>query len=198
MHVDLFLTIVFIICFASTAMQGVWNNAITLVNVVLAAMLATNYWEPVASWLDNWNHRYTYLWDFLAIWLVFGAAFLILRAFSDKMSQIKVRFFKWVDWVAGILLSAWASWIMVCFTAMSLHLAPLAPSFMLGSFQPQPESTMFMGMAPDRQWLALVQKVSGGSLGRLETAKFDADAEIIPKYRSRRVHLQELGTLTTP
>ena len=57
---------------------------------------------------------------------------------------------------------------------------------------------MFMAMAPDRQWLALVHKVSGGSLGRLETVKFDEHAEIIPKYRTRRAHLEELGTLTTP
>ena len=198
MPVDLFLTIVFVICFASTAMQGVWNNAITLINVVLAALIATNYWEPLASTLDSWDHRYTYVWDFLAVWLVFGLAFLLLRACTDMLSQIKVRFLQYVDWIAGALLSAWASWIMVCFTAMTLHLAPLAPDFMLGSFQPQPKSSMFMGTAPDRKWLAFVHKVSSGSLGRIQASQFDEQAEVAPKYRARRVRLKELGTLTLP
>ena len=198
MPVDLFLAIVFFVCFASTAMQGIWNNAITLINVVFATLLAMNYWEPLAGWLDNWDHRYTYIWDILAIWLVFGLAFLILRAFTDKLSQIKVRFIKYVDWGVGAFLSAWMAWIVVCFATMTLHLAPLAPSFMLSTFQPQPNSSMFMGTAPDRKWLALTQKVSRGSLGKMTTVEFDAEAELIPKYQSRRVNLEELGQLTLP
>jgi hypothetical protein len=198
MPVDLFLAIVFVLCFASTAMQGVWNNAITLINITLAALLASNYWEPLAAALDEWDHRYTYLWDILAAWLVFGAAFLILRGCTDMLSQIKVRFVRYVDWIGGAFLSAWAAWIMVCFTAMTLHLAPLAPNFMLGTFQPEPNSSMFLGTAPDRKWLGLMQKVSAGSLGRLPAAEFDAKGEIIPKYRSRRVQIEELGTLTLP
>ncbi|MCG8583906.1 MAG: CvpA family protein [Pirellulales bacterium] len=198
MHVDLFLTIIFVLCFASTAMQGVWNNAITLINVVLAALLATNYWEPVASWLDAWEHRYTYLWDILAIWLVFGVSFGILRTVTDKLSTVRVRFITLVDRIGGAFLSAWASWIMVCFTAMTLHLAPLAPNFMLGSFQPEPDSRMFMGMAPDRQWIALVHKVSGGSLTKGDTKQFDEQAEIILKYHTRRERLEELGTMALP
>jgi hypothetical protein len=196
MHVDLFLLIVVAICFASTAMQGGWTNAITLINVMFAALIATNYWEPLASSLDGWDHRYTYIWDMLAVWGLFGAAFLILRAFTDTLSKVKVRFIRKVDVIGGILLSTWTTWIMVCFATMTLHLAPLAPDFMNGSFQPQPKSSMFLGMAPDRQWLALVQKISGGSLGRSVENEFDPQAEFIPKYRFRRSGLQELEGLT--
>ena len=196
MHVDLFLLIVFAICFASTEMQGIWNNVITLINVMLAALIATNFWEPLAAWLDAWDHRYSFLWDMLAVWGLFGAAFLILRAFTDVISQAKVRFINKVDLIGGILLATWSSWIIVCFTTMTLHLAPLAPDFMNGSFQPQPKSSMFLGMAPDRQWLALVQKISRGSLGQGEENEFDPRAEFIPKYRFRRSEVQDLEGLT--
>ena len=198
MPVELFLVIVFAICFCLTAMQGIWNNAITLINTVLAALLATNYWEPLARTFEGWNHTYTYLCDILAIWLVFGISFLILRAFTDRISQVKVRFLKWVDRIGGALLAAWASWVIVCFTAMTLHLAPLAPNFMLGSFASRPESRMLMGVAPDRKWLGLMQKVSSGSLSRMTTNTFDPEAEIIPKYHTRRAQIEEMGTLRTP
>ena len=196
MHVDLFLVLIFAVCFASTAMQGIWNNVITLINVLLAALIATCFWEPLATWLDGWDHRYTYIWDMLAIWGLFGVSFLILRAFTDFISQVKVRFIRKVDLIGGILLSAWSSWIIVCFTTMTLHLAPLSPNFMLGSFQPQPKSSMFVGMAPDRQWLAFVQKVSGGSLASGKDSEFDPRSEFIPKYRFRRVQIVELEGLT--
>ena len=145
---------------------------------------------------SEWDHRYTYIWDMLAVWGLFGASFLILRAFTDTTSQVKVRFIRNVDVIGGIVLAAWSSWIIICFTTMTLHLAPLAPDFMSGSFQPEPKSSMFVGMAPDRQWLALVQKISGGSLGRSGGSAFDARAEFIPKYRFRRSHLKEQEGLT--
>ena len=32
---------------------GLWGNAINLINVVTAALLATNFWEPASSWLTG-------------------------------------------------------------------------------------------------------------------------------------------------
>ena len=50
--------------------SGLWSNTITLVNVLTAGLLATNYFEPLADFFEGRNSSFTYVWDFLAIWLI--------------------------------------------------------------------------------------------------------------------------------
>ena len=205
------LTLVLLaIFFASVAMlirEGLWSNAITLFNVITAALLATNLWEPAARWLEtSVDKTYRYLWDFLAIWGIFCIAMIVLRTATDFLSRTAVRFKKPVHIAGGAICAIWVGWVLVCFTTMTLHMAPLAPDFMGGRFQPTPESRMFFGLAPDRRWLAFVQKVSRGSLAvsqaegegepspRKEDAGlrvFDPVASFIFKYHQRRVNLDE-------
>ena len=44
-----FFLVIFFVCVAMMWNEGLWSNAITLVNVVVAAMIATNYFEPLAA-----------------------------------------------------------------------------------------------------------------------------------------------------
>jgi len=190
------LFVIFIGCVATLYTEGMWGNAIRLINVVTAALLATNYWEPLATRLDNWNHSYTYYWDFLALWGLFAVFMVIFRVATDFASRVKVRFLKIADQIGGGLFAAWIGWVMVCFATMTLHTAPLAKNFMWGGFQP--EQRMFMGLAPDRKWLGFMQKVSRGAFCRSATPAeweqekyvFDPRAQFMPKYATRRANLE--------
>jgi hypothetical protein len=208
-------------CVATTYAEGIWSNAIRLINVVTAALLATNFFEPVARWLDGWVGSWslsglqgTAACDFLALWGLFGLFMLILRAPTDYLSKVQVKFLKIADQIGSGVLSLWIGWVLVCFTMMTLHTAPLAQTFLFGGFNA--EDSMVVGLAPDRQWLGFVQKVSGGQFSRAATPqeqqngiygkpapedkdKYDADgklcvfdrrAEFMPKYAARRVSLQ--------
>ena len=65
----------FVILFACVAMcyaEGMWSNAIRLINVVTAGLLAVNFFEPLARWLDGMQPSYTYLWDYLSLWALFA------------------------------------------------------------------------------------------------------------------------------
>lgn len=209
----LVLLAVFFACVASLYREGMWGNAIQLINVVTAALLATNYFEPAAAFLAGWQPSYTYLWDFLVLWGLFALFLSLLRAVSDLLSRVKVRFLKIVDRIGSGFFAMCVGWVMVCFTAMSLHLAPLGEDFLRGSFQPDsPEKRTFFGLGPDRMWLAFVQKCSRGlyarTLSREELARrqygsaadepeaqrklavFDRHSEFIYKYRQRRVNLE--------
>ena len=84
---------------------------------------------------------------------------------------------------------------MVCFLMMTLHTAPLARNFAGDYFQP--EQHMFLGLAPDRQWLGFTQRMSLGSFCRSGTEKeanektvFDSQAQFMPKYATRRAELE--------
>ncbi len=192
----LLLLVIFLACVGVCYPEGMWTNAIRLINVVTAALLATNFWEPAAAWLDGWNNSYTYFWDFIALWALFALFMVILRALTDHISKVKVRFLSIADRIGSGLFAAWVGWVMVCFTLMTLHTAPLSRNFMFGGFQP--EQRMFLGFAPDRKWLGFAQKMSKGPFCRSATPDewkqekyvFDPQSQFMPKYATRRANLE--------
>ena len=201
--------VIFAACLALLYQDGMWGNAVRLINVVTAALLATNYFEPVAAYLDGLQPSYTYLWDFLALWGLFAVFLVIFRAATDSISRVQVRFLKIADQIGSVIFSAWIGWVLVCFTAFSLHLAPLGREFLGGSFKPE-ERVEKNGA--ELYWLGFMQGVSRGSfcrgLSEAETtgnkyatrqeknaaeanlAVFDRTGELLPKYTTRRSRLQ--------
>ncbi len=63
---------------------------------------------------------------------------------------------------------------------------------------------MFSGLAPDRKWLAFVQKASRGTFARGATEQelrdekyvFDPQGEFMPKYATRRAKLESQLSVT--
>jgi hypothetical protein len=209
MYFTLLLLVVFFAVVAMLVREGLWSNAIMFFNVMTAAMLATNYYEPLANWIERkeWGRSFTFLLDFLSLWVIFSVVLVVLRLATDKISRVKVRFKMPVEWSGGIFFALWVAWLMVCFTAFSFHTAPLARNFLFGSFQPEPTSNMFFGSAPDRQWLAWMYTMSdttedrtnGGSLGRGRldsdrpgTNTFDPKTDFILRYAARRKQYEGL------
>ncbi len=199
----LFLIAIFFVCFGFLFGEGMWSNAIRLLNVLTAALLAMNFFEWAARVLEGWGDSFTYMWDFLALWGLFALFLAVLRGATDYISQVKVRFRKITDRIGSPVFAALIGWVMVCFTATSLHTAPLARNPFGGSFQP--EQRMFLKLAPDRKWLAFVQSLSRGSFSHAATAEemrqdpdwaedktrtFDPRSEFMPKYATRRASLE--------
>jgi hypothetical protein len=196
MYLIILLGLVFVACFAGLFNSGLWSNTLTLINVVTSALLATNYFEPLAGWFDKLYPPGTYAYDFAAIWLIFGVSMMALRAATDVASKVKVRFLQPVDQAGSYLFACWIAWVMVCFTTMTLHTAPLARNFLGGAFQPEPDSRMFFGLAPDRLWLSWVHKESKGSFCRLrQLVPFDAQGDFILRYGSRREEFEKQMSL---
>jgi hypothetical protein len=197
MYLSILLLLIFLAVFASLMTQGLWSNTITLVNVITSALIATNYFEPVANFLDEQEPSFTYVWDLFAIWILFGVTMVVLRAATDYMSNIKVQFLMPVEKVGGYLMAAWVSWIVLCFATMTMHTAPLARHFMGGAFQKVPDSKMLFGLAPDRVWLAWVHRESQGALSRFSrVAPFDPQGDFIVRYSNRRGEFEDQLTLT--
>ncbi len=195
----LLLFVIFIACVGCLYTEGMWGNAIRLINVVTAALLATNFWEPTAAWLEGYSETfatYTYLWDFLALWGLFGIFMVIFRAATDLLSRVKVRFLKLADRIGSVVFAAWIGWVMVCFTAMTLHTAPLARDFMGGAFKPEQRAAN--SWSPEIKWLGFVQKMSRGQFCRSATEQqwkdekyvFDPHGLFMPKYATRRANLE--------
>ncbi len=201
-------------CAGTLYPEGLWSNAVRLVNVIFAALLAVNFWEPLARWAEQMEPTFTFFWDFLCLWGLFCVFLVIFRLLTDFISRVKLRFRKIVDRIGSAFLSLWVGYVMVCFTMFTLHTAPLAERFMGGGFQPGENNFFFL--APDLQWAGFVQKMSLGPFCRTLTdeelsqygpaaeesekhlAVFDRQGDFVPKYAARRrwveEYLQQYGT----
>ncbi len=192
------LIVVIVSVVASSLNEGLWGNAITFFNVVISALLATNYWEPLSKWLSSEVPSGRYLWDFMVLWALFALSMFLLRAFTDAASKYKMKFVKALDVIGGLGFSLATGWVLVSFMLMTFHTAPLSREFFGGGFKP--ESHMFFGLAPDRHWLGFVQRLSNGPYEPLNAAEdnpgFDPGAEFMIKYGARRdAYTEEMGFL---
>lgn len=185
------VVLIVIVMVATIGGDGLWSNTITLFNLVVAGLLATNFWEPVVGLLmEKATPRAVYTWDLVVLWLLFAISYSILRVFTDLLSKHRLRLPKPLDIAGGYVMSIWIAWVLVCFTMFTLHTAPLSREFLGGGFTA--EQPMIFGLAPDRQWLAFVQKSSLGSLSRMtsdsdpERHVFDRHGDFMLRYATRR------------
>ncbi len=156
--------VIMFLCVAFVFNEGLWSGAVLLINVLLAGIIAVNFFEPLAGWLDGMMPSLTYFWDFLALWLCFAIAITVLRLATNFLSNHRVKFKKPVDVGGGVFFGLCVAYLMLGFVLFSLHLAPLGRNFF--GFQQQPDTKMIFGLGPDRTWLALLRDVSEGSLAR--------------------------------
>jgi len=215
---EVLLLLIFFACVGCLFTEGMWGNAVRLINVVTSALLATNLFEPVADWLEGRFPTYTFVWDFLALWALFAIFMVVFRGATDFLSRVKVRFLSLADRIGSGVFAVCIGCVMVCFTTMSLHTAPMAREFMFGSFTPKKRA--LMGIAPDRKWLGFMHRMSRGTFSRSATKKelsrqtygardddpawakkicvFDRNGEFTSKYASRRdnidIHMKKPNT----
>lgn len=188
----LFLFLILVGTAAGVWFQGLWSAAITLVNMLLAMIIATSFYEPVVTAIEGVDaaKSFTYLLDFVVLWLLFAIAFGVLRAIADMLSKKQIKFDLPVEMAGRSILALWCGWLMVCFVAFSLHLAPLNSVSPLGAFATPTAKTMGP-LAPDRMWIGFMYSRSRGALAG---EPFDADANFPLRYHHRRVNYSADGT----
>lgn len=184
------LLVIFTACMAFLYADGMWNNAVQFINVVTAALLAVNFWEPTARLLESLSGKFTLMYDLVALWGLFCLFVFIFRTATRKVSAINVTFPKTAEQIGSICFAGAIGIVMVCFATMTLHTAPLARTFMFGGFNP--EKKVFFGVvAPDHQWLGVNKYLSKGAFCRWTTREFDPDGDFIAIYADRRSLVEE-------
>jgi hypothetical protein len=190
---SILLLLIFAACVGFSLSEGMWSNAIRFVNVMTAALLATNYWEPVARLIEgSITGSLTFYCDMFSLWGLFALFTLVFRMATSAVSHVRVRFKKIVERIGNWVFAAAVGWVMVCFVTFSLHTAPLCRKFLFEGFDP--EAGMFFGLAPDRQWLSLVECVSGGAFSNDPESVFDPQHQFINKYALRRDEVEGYRT----
>ena len=191
--ISLALLALFVVVTFALWREGLWSSAIMFLNVLAAATFATAWFEWAVAHLQPRLKSYDYLLDLICIWGLFALILLVLREVSDRVSRTKVKFRKPVEMFGCPVVAAATAWIVVCFTATTLHTAAVPRDFI----QATPEARMFFGLAPDRRWLQWVRGSTLHGPVAVPTRAFDTgvvapgtNADFIIRYANRRKQLE--------
>ena len=123
---SMLLLLLFVACAAALWFHGFWSNVLTLVNLIVAGLLTMNFFEPIATLVNNSAAEYTYLIDILVFWMLFMLLYGVLRTLSDLMSKEQVNFDKPVELAGRSIMAIWNAFLFVCIVCASLHTAPVS------------------------------------------------------------------------
>ena len=180
----LLLFVIVAACIGFLYPEGMWSNAVRFINVVLAMMLATSFFEPVARLIEKQAESVSFFVDFLALWLVFILSVMILNQITRAVSEVKVRFLKIADNIGSGVFATLIGYLMVCFTVLSIHVAPLGRTAFWDGFDPMQPT--FVGMRPEFQWLGFFQHASNGVFCTYPPNVFDPSGQWVNTYTLRR------------
>lgn len=152
--------------FAGSAMmvrEGLWSNAITLVNILISGLVAFGFYSPLTVYLDEMlNGEYTYLLDFVVIWALFVITMLVCRLLTGLASKTRMRFKHPIDPVGGPLVGELASWVLAAFVMATLHTSPMPKDAFGGRliYTPAEVQSSNALFNPDLGWLRFVERVT--------------------------------------
>ncbi len=167
--------IVFFATFAMMVREGIWNNVINLISIILAGIISFGTFQPITRYLDTQlGGSYTYLLDFIVLWFIFTVTVTIFKVAAKACSPKRVLFLEQADTFGGMGVGLIAGVLMTGMVMASLHSAPLEyevfdSRFVMGKTYDEVKSNVDSTSAitrPDLLWLALAENtLNGSSLG---------------------------------
>lgn len=200
------LIFAFFVVAALVWFSGLWGGFLSLFNLIVAALFATAFFEPIADQIEygagKTSMEFTYICDFAAIWIAFVVATVMARTLTDSFSSVKLKFDGVTEMIGRSVVALLAGAIFVCFAHFSMLVAPLPVD---GSWMSKNVT------APHQIWMGLTKGLSRGSLaeardtpfaqpyrqdhkliqGNAEIRAFDPQATFQAKYAERRLRFSQ-------
>ena len=128
-YLTVLLGFVFFAGIAMTINEGLWNNLVATVCILLAGVASMVVGLPVgATLLEKSGKDSTFTWYFLfgGVWLTFFLTVMVLRVIVDRASPVRVRFIPQLDRFVGPLVGLLAAVLFTSLLALSLLRLPVA------------------------------------------------------------------------
>jgi hypothetical protein len=170
--------------------EGLFAATCMLINAVLAGLVAMNFWEPIASWVESIVQR-SFLQgyeDFVVLIVLYAISFGALRALVGGLNYSEVEFVPIVNQLGAGAVALLTGYLVSGFLICALETLPWDRNFL--GFEPyrENESALRRYFPPDRVWLAMMHRAGATCLSRgPEVPTFDEDGAFESNYlRYRR------------
>jgi uncharacterized membrane protein required for colicin V production len=163
--------------------QGLWGAALKFVNVMLAGLVAFNFYEPIASLLDRYVEFMRSFSDFVCLVILFVFAFLALDLLTDRLGPTMVRFPGWLYHAGRFVFAVATAWYTVGMMLAIVETAPIHKQFLGYQWQ----NHALWGAGIDRYWLGFVQATTRDCLEWDKPPRvFDPYSDYIVRYHEHR------------
>jgi len=192
----------FIVIFTGSAMtvrEGLWSNAILLVNIIISGLVAFGFYQPVVIYLDELADGEHTLWlDYAVLWALFAASIVICRSLAAAASKTRLRFKNPIDPVGGPLVGFFAAWVLAAFALATFHTAPMPKDAFSGKLVHADVNAASAITSPDAAWLRFVERMADPTaLGSRGTQDFSAKA-FVKIYEDRRAAFEKAPSFIVP
>ena len=128
LYLGILLCFVFFAGVAMTIAEGLWNNAVLLLVVMIAGVLAFSAGVPLGAFVaEQADASSDYTWHvvFACVWGVFFISATILRILLERTSQTRVKFLPPLEMAAGPLVGLFVAAMFTSFVAYTLVAIPI-------------------------------------------------------------------------
>jgi hypothetical protein len=158
--------------------EGLWGAALMFFNVLFGAMIALNFYEPLARLIDstglNWGFSET-----LCMLLLFSASVMFLRMTVETLAPAQVRFPAPIYQIGRLVFGLGGATITLAIIILAFHCAPIHKKM----FQAvQYDTSPPFGLGLDHQLLGLFQKETGGPFAQYGAGQRDPFGEYGDKH----------------
>src|SRR5439155_11483888 len=158
-----FVTVLIMVLVAYAQLrEGLFTACTMTINVLLAGLVAFNFWEPLAALVDpmvagSFLHGYE---DAACLIPLFAVTLGGLRAVTNNLAGSRVQFEDWLHSGGGILFGLMTGYLLSGFLVCTIQTLPWHENFMFfeQKYQTGPEHALRHVLPPDRVWLALMQR----------------------------------------
>ena len=149
--------------------EGLWGSAVMFFNVLFAAMIAFNFYEPLAALIDqtgiNWGFS-----DTLCMLGLFCISLLMLRMTTETIAPVMVRFPMPVYHAGRLIFALGGAGVTMAVVILSFHAAPVHKMiFSTIDYKSKPP----FGLGLDHLWLGFFQYETGAVFSRLGAGQRD-------------------------
>lgn len=152
--------------------NGLFSSIAMLIMIVLAGVVAFNFWEPIANVLDP-TLQGTFLAgteDLLVLVSLFCLALGLMRWCTNMLAPLMIEYHGAVQLVGAGIVGMISGYLVAGFLVCALETLPLDQHFLGYEERKSQESGMRSVLPPDRVWLALMRHAGAYPLVSLEDA----------------------------
>jgi hypothetical protein len=164
--------------------EGMFTACVMCVNVVIAGVVAFNFWEPLANALEPAMGGYGYE-DFLCLLMLFGLTLGGLRTVTNLLCPSEVEYPPQLLRPGGAVFGLLTGYLVAGILACMFQTLPWHQQFMGFDYKADNTQSIRRFLPPDRLWMAMLHRVGEGALTRAGPT-FDEHGSFELRYARHR------------
>ena len=132
LYLLILLAFIFFTAIAMCVNEGLWNNTITLISVILCGISAFLFGVPLGNFaVEKSGASGDSVWYYVfgVVWIVFAASIFIFRLLTEKASGVRMKFIPQLDTIGGLLMGFLLAVLFTSFASLTILRIPIKAGY---------------------------------------------------------------------